>query len=80
MISTLRHCLLRQPHGFKGVLGVEVRPQAERLPVLELSHEPDGRLDVGPGCPATSAVAADRYDSVSQIADLRDLDLDVAVW
>ena len=70
--------LLRQPHGFEGVLGVEVRPQAKRLPALELDHEPDGRLDLGPACPATSVVAADSYDSVSQIADLRDLDLDIA--
>src|SRR5687767_12750034 len=70
--------LLRQSGGFEGLLGIEVAPNRDRLAVLDLGHERQGRLGLGPAFPATVARAADRDEAVSQIPDLRDLDVDLA--
>src|SRR4051812_20122129 len=56
----------------------EVAPHKNRLAVLDLAHKGRGCLDLDAACLATCAGAADRDELVSQIPDLRDLDVDLA--
>src|SRR6185295_10512350 len=74
----LRHRLLRKPGGFEGLLVIEESPNRNRLAIPDLGHEGQGRLGLGAAFPAARAGAADCDESVSQIPDLRDLDVDLA--
>src|SRR5439155_8139769 len=73
----LRHRLLREAGGFECLLGIEVGPNRNRPAIFDLGHEGQGRLGLGAAGLATCASAADCDESVSQIPDLRDLDLDL---
>ncbi len=70
--------LLRKPGSFEGLLGIEIGPKQECLAILDLGHERQGRVGLDAACLTPCAGAADRDESVSQIPDLRHLDVDLA--
>src|SRR5829696_721673 len=71
----LRHRLLRQLGGFEGLVGVEVSPDPNRPAVLVVGYASPGRLGLGATFVTTRTGAADRDESVSQVPDLRELDV-----
>src|SRR6266545_5480357 len=70
-----RFGLLPQPDGFEGFFGVEVSPNPNRPAVLVLGYAAPGRLGLGATFVTTRTGAADRDESVSQVPDLRELDV-----
>src|SRR3954451_14942643 len=63
--------LLRQSHGFEGLVWVEVGSNPNSLSVLELDHRAVGRFDFGLACRATRADAPDCDHPVTKVPDLR---------
>ena len=64
--------LLPQPHGFQGLLGIEVRPNPDRLAIVELDNVGPRRLDLGVTLGATPTHLAERHDSMieSRISEI----------
>jgi hypothetical protein len=60
----------------KGFGSVEVGPDRDRLAVPDLGYESQGRLHFDAAGFAAIARAADRDEPVSQVPELRNLDVD----
>src|SRR5262249_49145699 len=73
----LRHRLPLKPGGFEGLSGVEVVPKPNELAVLELDHSAVRRIDLGPAFLSTPAKTPDSNDSIAEVPDLRDRDVDL---
>jgi hypothetical protein len=73
-----RHRLLPKPYGCEGLFGIEVAPDPNRLAVLELDYGGKGRRGLDSALLTTRDPAADCDNSIAEIPDLRELDLELA--
>ncbi|MGH2961862.1 MAG: hypothetical protein ACRDL3_06690 [Solirubrobacterales bacterium] len=73
----LRHRLLPHPGGFEGLFGIEEAPNPRPPAVPEIDQVTDRRPGLGSACLATLAHPAACYEAISEVPDLKELEVEL---